>query len=51
MRTLKNQSLSVTIHKEENIFLTKHLMLLVALFQAVLRLSEGIWPWTTYLTV
>ena len=31
--------------------LTKHLMIVVALFLAVLRLSELIWPWTTYLTV
>ena len=54
IRTYKKNKCSLSVHcshKQENIFLTKHLMLLVALFQAVLRLSEGIWPWTTYLTV
>ena len=53
MRTCKKTlSLSVQDIVTNLIFLlTKHLMLLVALFQAVLRLSEVIWPWTTYLTV
>ena len=52
-----NENLQKDIHFPVSIvtniifLLTKHLMLLVALFQAVLRLSEVIWPWTTYVTV
>ena len=53
-----NENLKANVHflflfsiVTRDISLTKHLMLLVALFQAVLRLSEVIWPWTSYLTV
>ena len=52
MRTCnKNVHFPVSIVTNIIFLLTKHLMLLVALFQAVLRLSEVIRPWTTYLTV